>query len=245
MTSDTCRKIPITLNPLSLRRTDGANLRYGLVSPVISYCTLQRIFQSPFLNYGLKFEPVNIRDDRTIGEQVKSGFRITGLLLLALGFMFIVFGSTTLFLGKGNFIGPIYRVLGACGLATTSTVMFFTVRHWVKWFIGALGYLALKAAFAFLLGFTPSAPSIVRPRLLILEFVMLAVIAIVLCAQYLSHAPRKIEKAGLVGLVFAISFATAWDSTIPLLVGVAILAFIQLAHRPAHRKALRTTELIE
>jgi len=186
---------------------------------------------------------VNIRDDRTIGEQVKSGFRITGLLLLAVGFMFIVFGSTTLFLGKGNFNGPIFRVLGACGLAATSTVMFFTVRHWVKWFIGALGYLALKAAFALLLGFTPSAPSIVRPRLLILELVLLAGIAIVLCTRYLSHVPRKIETAGLVGLVLAISFATASDSAIPLFVGVTILALIQLTHRSAHRKALRTTEL--
>ena len=186
---------------------------------------------------------MNIRDDRTIGQQVKSGFRITGWLLLALGFMFIVFGSTTLFLGKGNFNGPMYQVLGACGLATTSTVMFFTVRHWVKWFIGALGYLALKAVFAFLLGFTPSVPSVVRPRLLILELVMLAVIAIVLCVRYLSRAPRKVETAGLVGLVLAISFATALDSAIPLFVAVAILAFIQLTHRSPHRKVLDTTEL--
>jgi hypothetical protein len=72
---------------------------------------------------------------------------------------------------------------------------------------------------------------------------MLAVIAIVLCARYLSHAPRKIESVGLVGRVLAISFATAWVSAIPLFVGVTILAFIQLTHRPAHRKALRTTEL--
>lgn len=185
---------------------------------------------------------MNIRDKRPIGEQVRSGFRLTGWFLLALGFAFIVFGSTALVLGKSDFNGPIYRLLGACGLVTTSTVMFVTVRHWVKWFIGALGYLALKAILALLLGFTPSVPSIVRPRLLFLELVMLAVIATVLCVRYLTHAPRKVEAAGLVGLVLAISFATVCDSGIPLFVGVAMLGFIELMHRSAHRRTMRTTE---
>ncbi len=186
---------------------------------------------------------MNIRDERPIGEQVRSGFRLVGWFLLALGFAFIVFGSTAFFLGKSDFNGTIYRLLGACGLVTTSTVMFITVRHWVKWFVGALGYLALKAILAFLLGFTPSVPSIVRPRLLFLELTILATVAILLCARYLTHIPHRVERAGLVGLVLAISFATVCDSAVPLFVGVAILGLLQLAHRSTHRKTMRTTEL--
>jgi hypothetical protein len=173
---------------------------------------------------------VNIRDERTIGEQIKSGFRLGGWVLLTLAFILVVLGSTTFFVGKGDHTQPIHRILGACGLVSTSGVMFVTVRHWVKWFIGALGYFALKTAIALVLGFTPSVPSVARPRLVFLELLVLLVLAVVLCARYLNHAPRKIEGVGLVGLVIALSFSIVFDSNLPLLSGVAMLGLIQLAH---------------
>ena len=78
----------------------------------------------------------------------------------------------------------------------------------------------------------PRSPSLgSHPRLMLMELLALIVSAAVLCSRYLSHAPRKIEAAGLVGLVIAISFSVVVDSNLPILSGVAVLALIQLANR--------------
>jgi hypothetical protein len=182
----------------------------------------------------LQFNDVNISDERTGGEQIKSGFRLGGWVLLTLAFIFAILGSINLFVGKGDHPQAIYRVLGACGLVTASSVMFVTVRRWVKWLFGYLVYFALKATIAFLLGFTPSVPSIVRPRLIFLRLLLLLVLAAALCVRYLTHAPRKIEAAGLVVLVIAISFSMVYDSNLPLLAGVALLGLTQLIVLLAH-----------
>ena len=50
---------------------------------------------------------MNIRDRRTIGEQVRSGLRLAGWVLFILAFAFSVLGSTTLLVGKGDFTRPI------------------------------------------------------------------------------------------------------------------------------------------
>jgi hypothetical protein len=117
--------------------------------------------------------------------------------------------------------------------------MFLTVRHWVKWFFGALVYIALKAAIAFLLGFSPSVPSLIRPRPLFLELLVLAAVAAVLCFRYLSHAPRKAEAAGLVGLVIALSLTTVCDSNLPFVAGIIVLGLIQLASASRYRRPRR------
>ena len=190
----------------------------------------------------LQFDDVNIRDKRTIGEQIKSGFRLAGWVLLTLAFIFLVLASTALLVGKSNHTQPIPRLLGVCGLLATSTVMFITVRRWAKWFVGALGYMILKLAVSLLLGFTLSVPSISRPRLVFLEFLMVVVVATVLCARYLTYTPRAIETVGLVGLVIALSFSMVCDSSLPILAGVTVLGLIQLAH--STRQA-RTEPLIK
>jgi hypothetical protein len=86
---------------------------------------------------------VNIRDERTVGEQVKSGLRLSGWVLLTLAFIYAMLLCTGFLIGKGEYNQPIYRVVGACGLVAMSILMFATVRHWVGWFLGALGFLAL------------------------------------------------------------------------------------------------------
>jgi hypothetical protein len=91
---------------------------------------------------------VNKRDERTVGEQVKSDSGIEGWgFLLILPFIFLVLGSITLLLGKGGYTRLTDRLFGACGLAATSIAMLATVRHWVKVFVGALGCLAVVAVF--------------------------------------------------------------------------------------------------
>jgi hypothetical protein len=168
---------------------------------------------------------VNIQDERTAGEQVKSGFRLAGWVLLTLAFIYALLLCAGFLVGKPEYTQPIYRVVGAFGLMTMSIVMFATVRHWVRWFLGALGYLVLKTAFALLLG-----SSLVRPRLWFIEFALLLGFAVVLCARYVRRKPDKLEAAGLVGLVLALTFTLVRDSNTPVLFGVVALASIQLAH---------------
>ena len=111
--------------------------------------------------------------------------------------------------------------------------MFVSVRRWVRWFFGALGYFAFRVAVALLFGL-PRSPSLgSHSRLMLMELLALIVAAAVLCFRYLNHPPRKIEAAGLVGLVIAISFSVVVDTNLPILSGLAVLALIQLAtHRP-------------
>lgn len=166
----------------------------------------------------------------TIREQIKSGFRLAGWILLTLAFIFLVLASTAFLAGKSNHTQPIYRLLGACGLLATSIAMFITVRRWAKWFVAALGYMILKVAVSLLLGSTPSVPSITRPRLEFLEFLVVLVFALLLCVRYLTHTPRTVETVGLVGLVIALSFSVIYDSSLPVLAGSAVLGIIQLVH---------------
>lgn len=178
---------------------------------------------------------MNIRDGRTVSEQIKSGLRLAGWILITLAFIYLLLGSAGFLIGKGEYNGPIHRVLGVGGLIALSTTLFCTVRHWVKWFIGALGYFALRAVFALLLGL-----SIAQTRLSFVEFALLLGIAVLLCVRYLSRKPDTIETAALVGLVVALSFTLVCDSVFPFLAGVAFLAVVQLAQ--ARRR--RTRDLI-
>jgi hypothetical protein len=188
----------------------------------------------------LQFDDVNLRDKRTIGEQIKSGFRLAGWILLTLAFICLVLVSTAFLAGKGNHTQPTYRLLGLCGLLATATAMFITVRRWAKWFVGVLGYMILKLAVSLLLGRTPSVPSVTRPRLVFLEFLVVLVFALLLCARYLTHTPRTVETVGLVGLVIALSFSVIYDSSLPIVAGVAVLGIIQLTdgRRPARIRSL-------
>lgn len=118
-----------------------------------------------------------------------------------------------------------------CGLIAASIIMFVTVRHWVKWFFGVLGYFAFRVATALVLGLPRSSSLGSHPRFMLMELLALIVFAAILCSRYLSHTPRKIEAAGLVGLVIAISFSVVVDSNLPILLGVAMLALIQVVNR--------------
>jgi hypothetical protein len=122
--------------------------------------------------------------------------------LLTLAFIYALLLCAGFLLGS-EYNQPIYRVVGACGLAAMSILMSATVRHWVGWFLGALGYLVLKTLFALLIG-----SSLVRPRLWFIEFALLLGLAVLLCARYVGRKPQKIEAAALVGLVLALTVTT-------------------------------------
>jgi len=47
---------------------------------------------------------VNIRDERTVAEQVQSGFRLAGWLLLTLAFIYALLLCAGFLVGKGEYI---------------------------------------------------------------------------------------------------------------------------------------------
>ena len=106
--------------------------------------------------------------------------------------------------------------------------MFFSVRYWAKWFVGLLGYLIFKLAISLFMGRTPSVPSIARPRLIILEYLITSLAATWLCLTYARHVPRRIESLGLIGLVVSFAFGIVYDSPVPVLVGLCLLGSFQL-----------------
>ena len=151
------------------------------------------------------------------------------MVLLTLAFIFLVLDCSFYLAGRGAYTQPVHRILGACVLLATSIVMFVTVRHWVKWFIGILGYAILKFAISLILGFTPSVPSIIRPRLIFFEYLVSLVIVAALWMRYMTHVPNKLETAGIVGMPVALSFSIVWDLSLPIFVGAAVLGMTQLA----------------
>jgi hypothetical protein len=171
-----------------------------------------------------------------VGEQVKSGVRLAGWVLLTLAFIYALLLCAGLVVGKGEHNQPIYRVVGVCGLVALSIVMFATVRHWVGWFLGALGYLTLKTVFFLFLG-----SARVQPWPWFIEFALLLGLAAFLCIRYASRKPHKIEAVGLITLVLALSFTLVSNSNSPLLLGVAVLGLIQLAYGWKRRTATPST----
>ena len=115
---------------------------------------------------------------------------------------------------------PSYRTLNKFLIATA---MSFSVRYWAKWFVGFLGYLIFKLAISLLMGRTPSVPSIARPRLVFLEYLVTSVAAMSLCLRYARHVPRRMETLGVIGLVVSFAFGIDYNSPVPVLVGLSLL----------------------
>jgi hypothetical protein len=163
---------------------------------------------------------VNVRDERTVGEQIKSGFRLVGWILLTLAVVWALLVSIGAVLNKTAHPSLFVRAAGACGLVAISIVLFVSTQYWAKWFVGFLGLYAFKSAFALVLS----------PKSLYLQILLLLIPAFLLCARcVLNNISRNIEKLGFVMLVLTLGSTLVLDSTLPLLVGVTTFALIELA----------------
>jgi hypothetical protein len=171
-----------------------------------------------------------VRDDRPVGEQILSGVRLTGCGLLFIALLFLLLASTGSLAGQGDYTQPIHRILAGWVLLAISILLFITARIWARFLAGLLLFVSGKGALAVLFGFSASVPSIRRPRLVFLEYLVVSVFAAILCSRYLKHTPNTAEAVGLVGVVIGICFSMAWDSNLPVLAGATVLGLIQLAH---------------
>ena|SRR6266849_3793383 len=81
------------------------------------------------------------RDERSITEQVKSGFRIVGAILASFA-AFLVFGT-----GYRYVTGPEQQhvVIGWILLLATVVTMLVSVRLWANWFCGIVSYIAVRS----------------------------------------------------------------------------------------------------
>ena len=166
----------------------------------------------------LQFWVVNIRDERPVGEQVKSGLRLAGWVLLTLAVAVVVVRSDVALLDRNA--GSLYRIAGACGLLFVAVLMFVSVERWGKWFVGALGYWILRTTF----------PLLFHPTTMLLQYLLFFILAFGLCARFaLSDGSRPaLEKFGMVIVVIALSFSLTLSSPLVLLIGVFVLALTQL-----------------
>lgn len=173
---------------------------------------------------------MNIRDERTIGEQVRSGFRLAGWLLLTLAVAGLILRSDMVLIDRSAV--TIYRIAAVCGLALAIALLFVSVERWAKWFVGALGYWIVKAVLTL----------VFRPSGWLLQYAVLFVCAFALCARFALNETHEsvVEKLGMVFVVIALSFSLSLDSPRSLLVGVVALALTQLishVFRTPHKRA--------
>jgi hypothetical protein len=189
---------------------------------------------------------LNIRDDRTVREQIKSGFRLAGFVLLTFAvFALLVFGTTLLLDKPSRFSGHGLsgRVVGGCMLASLSAFLFFTARYWAKWFVAFVVWAVLRIGLLGILGTTSVRGSRPVSRLWTVEVALiLAVLAgLALKPVFSDEGITRVESAGLVCSVLSLVFLLTNESIAPLLVGTSVLGIIRLVEwgRKEHHKTQR------
>jgi hypothetical protein len=85
---------------------------------------------------------------------------------------------------------------GQTGVCSNAANAGTVCRHFPV-IIEAVNAPPVPEAVAFLLGFTPSVPSIIRPRRIFLELLVLLMVAMVLCVRYLTHSPLLDRSSGV------------------------------------------------
>lgn len=161
---------------------------------------------------------------RSIGEQVLSGFRISGLLLLSFGVFVGLWVGFLHILGKTESVLP-HPVLGAISIATLAVFLFATARYWVRWLFAFLVFAAVRMLPAALLG-----PYFRHPvdRVAAFLWVIYAAIAAAMTMRYFRRKPRQVESFGLVVFVLCIAMAAASGSYRPLIAGAVVLGCCEL-----------------
>ena len=173
---------------------------------------------------------MNVKDKRTVREQIVSGFRIGGSMVLAFGFFMALTLSTMVSLGRGDYSGLDFRwrIPGVILLAALSAVLFFTSRYWAKWVVGIVAYVLARSLFGAPIFLLVGNFTLAKQLLVCLVF---STVAALLTWRYHDRAPLGLEKTGLVAFVLCAPFALALESIMPLVVGLALLALAEFGER--------------
>jgi hypothetical protein len=178
---------------------------------------------------------------RTSWEQVKSGFKIAGSIVLAFSF-FIALWSGVRFLTLRNNIENqgTHPLLGGMSILLLCAVLFLTSQIWTKWLLAILVYSAARSLGLLLLLAFESSPRIdLRSALLVIGMFFVSALASV---RFARKTPVGAERLGtvffLVSLVFAIEFQSwrLWLMAIAIVVagqGVRLLMGRSRGYRKA------------
>jgi len=170
-------------------------------------------------------------------EQVKSGFRIVGWMLLT----FVIAGflvKSEMWLLKPEEAHD--RAFGAAILPVISVLLYLGARRWLKWFLAACGLAGMRMLFPLILGIddrNPANPKSVS-RTVGLEYEVAIVCILFIGTRFFSHRPKPIESFGFTALVIALGWALASESVIPVVIGIVIAALTRLAGELSRRKLL-------
>lgn len=157
-----------------------------------------------------------------VKTQVKNGFRGTGLLLLVLGWLFLVFGGLAIVTTPP----PPSRVVGWSLLLIAALIAILTMDKWVKVFPGLLAYGVFGSILMLLDGHAVNHPEIVIPWYEAVALILFFTAAAGLSFSFTNHKLTVPDRIAL--FVFIVCyFWQAADQrlmTITLGVGFACLA---------------------
>lgn len=169
-----------------------------------------------------------MKDQRSVREQILSGLRIGGLIMLGFAFFGAMVVCASLIAGHEATPNISHRPLGVIALGILAAILFFTVHHWTKWLIGILGYCLLRLFAGLIFG-----PYMKQPisKLQVASWMLYLAVAILLTMRHVRRHPKGAEKFGLVGFVVSVPFAMSSNSYKPLLLGLSLLAVGELTER--------------
>jgi len=147
---------------------------------------------------------------RTVWQQLKSGLRIAGAIVLGFVFFLALWASVAVLTMHNNFaMRGVHPVLGGFGLLVLSTGLFLTTRYWAKWLLAILAFctcrLLIGVPAVLVLGHMEredlSTALVMIPALLI---------STLLALRFLRKPPMGAERIGVVALNFRPGHHGAW-----------------------------------
>jgi hypothetical protein len=162
---------------------------------------------------------------RSAREQVISGLRIGGLLVLSFVFFGAMVLSASLITDREATPKVAYLLLGTLAQGILASILFLTVHHWTKWLIGILGYGLFRLVGAVIFG-----PYLTHPvsRLQIASWMLYLAVSLLLTKRHIRRRPKGAERLGLTGFVLCVPFALSLESPKPLFLGLLLLALGEL-----------------
>lgn len=167
---------------------------------------------------------------RTAWEQVKSGLRLAGFLMLVFCFFLALTLSLAHLTGQVGVSGGRHPALGALSAVTLVVITFKTTQYWAKWIVAILALGAWRLFFALLFKFFYDLPVNLTLRGAATWFAY-SVVALILTMRHIRRVPRGAEKAGLVSFVIAVVLAMLQNSPVPLFYGLSLLAMAEFRER--------------
>jgi len=184
--------------------------------------------------------------ERGVGEQVRSGLRIAGRILLVFAAFTLLEVCLVYLTGLAD-ASAIKKFLAALVAAGVVAFMFRTTMYWAKWLLAALGFCLVRLVGGVLLG-----PYFSKPlsRDTAAVWMLYTGAAVALTVRYSGKKPRGFERLGLVSFIVCIALAFISGSQKQLWLGLGLLGLSELtqwltrrgAHRPHESVAARPPE---